>query len=85
MAIKVDRNGKNDAAELEGVTFANVDLSNRALVAKLRERDLQAAQVRIQDAVRRLQDLGVIDAQGRRLNPQLPPDMQEDSVTDFGG
>ena len=65
--------------------MANVDLSDRELVARVRERDLEQAEGRIKDAVRRLQDLGVIDADGHRLNRELPPDMQEESITDFGG
>ncbi len=78
-------NGRNGSADLNGVTFANVDLADRDLVARIRERDLQAAEVRIKEAVSRLQRMGIIDAEGRRLNKELPPDMREDSLTDFGG
>ena len=67
------------------MTFANVDFADRELVARIRERDLQAAGLRIQEAVSRLQRMGIIDAEGRRLNKELPPDMREDSLTDFGG
>ena len=73
------------SVSIEGLTIANVDLSDRELLAKIRERDLQAADIRIKESVRRLQGLGVIDAQGRRLNKELPPDMKEQSTTDFGG
>lgn len=79
-------NGRNgSAADLNGATFANVDFADRALVARIRERDLRAAEGRIQEAVKRLQQLGVLDTQGRRVNKELPPDMREDSLTDFGG
>lgn len=78
-------NGRNGSADLSGVTFANVDLGDRELVARVRERDLEAAELRIKEAVSRLQRMGIIDAEGRRLNKELPPDMREDSLTDFGG
>ena len=73
------------SVSIEGLTIANVDLSDRELLAKIRERDLQAADIRIKESVRRLQGLGVIDDQGRRLNKELPLDMKEQSTTDFGG
>ena len=85
MATKANTTERNGSGLLDGLTLANVDLSDRELVAKIRERDLQAADQRIKEAVRRLQDLGVIDARGRRLNRELPPDMKEESITDFGG
>ncbi len=40
---------------------------------------------RVKVAVRELQEKGVIDPQGRRIRKELPPDMQEDAVRDFGG
>ena len=85
MATNANINERNGSGSLDGLTLANVDLSDRELVAKIRERDLQAADLRIKEEVRRLQDLGVIDAHGRRLNKELPPDMKEESITDFGG
>ena len=36
-------------------------------------------------AVRRLQELGIIDSQGRLLRTDLPVDMQEGSDRDEGG
>jgi hypothetical protein len=85
MASNLTSKSLNGSADIDGLTLANIDLANRKLVARLRERDLQAAGVRIKAAVRRLQDLGIIDSQGRRLNKELPPDMKEESNTDFGG
>ena len=85
MATKATINERNGAGSLNGLTLANIDLSDRELVAKIRDRDLQAADLRIKVEVRRLQGLGVIDARGRRLNRELPPDMKEESITDFGG
>jgi hypothetical protein len=86
MATKANINkGNGSGSCLDGLTLANVDLSDRELVDKVIERDLQSADLRIKEAVRRLQDLGVIDARGRRLNSELPHDMKEESITDFGG
>jgi hypothetical protein len=44
-----------------------------------------AAVERVKTAVRELQEKGIIDAQGRRIQQDLPPDMQEDADRDFGG
>ena len=44
-----------------------------------------AAVERVKAAVRELQEKGIIDAQGRRVRQNLPPDMQEDADRDFGG
>jgi hypothetical protein len=44
-----------------------------------------AAVERVKAAVRELQEKGIIDAQGRRVRRDLPPDMQEDADRDFGG
>lgn len=40
---------------------------------------------RAKKAVRRLQDAGIIDAQGHRIRKDLPADMQESQDRDFGG
>ena len=44
-----------------------------------------AAVERAKEAVRRLQEAGIIDAEGRRIRTDLPPDMQEGLDRDFGG
>jgi len=36
-------------------------------------------------AVRKLQEKGIIDSQGRRIRTDLPADMQEGKDRDFGG
>ena len=40
---------------------------------------------RAKEAVRQLQEAGIIDSEGRRIRNDLPPDMQEDEDRDFGG
>jgi hypothetical protein len=44
-----------------------------------------AAVERAKDAARKLQDAGIIDAEGRRIRKDLPTDMREDRDRDFGG
>jgi hypothetical protein len=44
-----------------------------------------AAVERAKEAVRRLQEAGIIDAEGRRIRTDLPADMQEGKDRDFGG
>jgi hypothetical protein len=44
-----------------------------------------AAVERGKAAVRKLQEQGVIDSQGRRIRTDLPGDMQESKDRDFGG
>lgn len=46
---------------------------------------LAAANERAREAVRKLQEAGIIDAQGNRIRTDLPPDMKEGSDRDFGG
>ena len=85
MASQNCSNGQKSSPDLDGLTFANVDWTDRKLVARIRERDLCAAETRIKNEVKRLQDLWILDAKGRRVNKDLPPDMSEESNTDFGG
>lgn len=44
-----------------------------------------AAVERVKAAVRELQIKGIIDAEGRRIRQDLPPDMRADADRDFGG
>lgn len=44
-----------------------------------------AAVDRGKTAVRKLQEQGIIDKQGRRIRKDLPADMQEGKDRDFGG
>jgi len=44
-----------------------------------------AAVERSKEAARRLQDAGIVDAQGRRIRKDLPTDMREGQDCDFGG
>ena len=73
------------AMKVRVLTLANVDLDDPQDMAELLRQDLHQADVRIKEAVRRMRQQGLIDVEGRRLPPDLPPDMRQDSATDFGG
>lgn len=67
-------------ARTEGkVTWATVNPDNDKEWDDFIRREGLKAGERIKDAVKRLQDLGIIDAQGNLVNAELPPDMQSDS------
>ena len=44
-----------------------------------------AAVERGKEAIRKLQEEGIIDSHGRRIRRDLPADMQEGKDRDFGG
>jgi hypothetical protein len=73
------------AEKIRELTLANVDLDDPQEMAELLRQDLRQADARIKEAVQRMRQQDLIDAEGRRLRPELPADMLEDSVTDFGG
>lgn len=66
------------------LTWANVDVDDDAEVKEFRRQEEHKARVRAQEAVRRLQEQGIMDAQGRRIRKDLPADMRGDSECDLG-
>ncbi len=73
------------AQTVRHLTLANVNLDDPEEMAEVLRQDLELADARIKEAVQRMQEQGLIDAQGRRIRSDLPPDMQETSSTEFGG
>jgi hypothetical protein len=67
------------------LTWANVDLRSAEELAALDEQEVDKARTRAKEAIEHLQRLGILDDRGRRIRKDLPPDMNEDSKTDFGG
>lgn len=65
-------------------TWANADVDNDAEIEIFRKQEERKAGERVREAVRRLREQGIIDAQGRRIRKDLPPDMREDSECDLG-
>ncbi len=68
--------------EKEELTWANVNLEDEEEVARFEEEELGKAGERIKKAVQELEDLGIVDKDGRRVKKGLPPDMQPGSDTD---
>jgi hypothetical protein len=66
------------------LTWANVNVENDAEMDLFREQEERKADERIRKAFRELQEKGIIDAWGRRIRKDLPPDMQEDSECNLG-
>lgn len=60
-------------------TFPEVDLENRAEVVAFNRELLKKAGKRIRADVKKLQAIGIIDASGKRLRKELPPDMRPGS------
>lgn len=85
MAIVVENEILEGYEDVEGINLASVDLKDLALIERVSERDRKIANIRIRAAVKRLQDLGIIDSEGHRISKELPEDMREGSSTDFGG
>lgn len=68
-----------------------VEESNNESASQKRERTRKpdpyyaAAVENTKEAARRLLEAGIVDAEGRRIRKDLPPDMREGSSRDFGG
>ena len=66
------------------LTWANVDVDDDAEVKEFRRQEERKARARAQEAVRRLQEQGIMDVHGRRVRKDLPADMCGDSECDLG-
>jgi hypothetical protein len=66
------------------LTWANVDVDDDAEMKELRRQEERKARERAQEAVRRLQEQGIMDVHGRRIRKDLPADMRGDSECDLG-
>ena len=66
------------------LTWANVDVDDDAEMELFRKQEERKAGERVREAVRRLREQGIIDARGRRIRKDLPPDMREGSECDLG-
>jgi hypothetical protein len=70
--------------KIRDLTWANVDVDDNAEMKELRRQEELKARQRAQDAVRRLQEQGIMDVSGRRIRKEVPPDMRGDSDCDLG-
>lgn len=71
------------SAESQELKWANVDIENKEERELFRLQLEKQAGERARAEVKRLQELGIIDEQGRLLRTDLPPDMGEDSECDL--
>ncbi len=67
------------------LTAANVNFDDPEEMAEFMRQDVERAGARIREAVKKLQDQGILDAEYNLIPRDLPPDMAPDSKTDFGG
>ena len=70
--------------KIRDLTWANVDVDDDAEMKELRRQEERKARERAQEAVRRLQEQGIMDVSGRRVRKDLPVDMRGDSECDLG-
>jgi len=70
--------------KIRDLTWANVDVDDDAEMKELRRQEERKARARAQEAVRRLQEHGIMDVHGRRVRKDLPADMRGDSECDLG-
>jgi len=66
------------------LTWANVVGDDDAEMKEFRRQEERKARARAQEAVRRLQEQGIMDVHGRRVRKDLPADMRGDSECDLG-
>jgi len=72
------------STKIRDLTWANVDVDDDAEMKELRRQEERKARERAQQAVRRLQEQGIMDVHGRRVRKDLPADMRGDSECDLG-
>jgi hypothetical protein len=72
------------STKIRDLTWANVDVDDDAEMKELRRQEERKARARAQEAVRRLQEQGIMDVCGRRVRKDLPADMRGDSECDLG-
>lgn len=68
--------------EKDHLTAAEVDPDDPAQVARLRKRRLARGRELAGQAIAKLKAAGILDASGRRVRKDLPPDMLPGSKTD---
>jgi hypothetical protein len=71
----------SDLALIPSAPLDDLDLDSDEDEAEWERRVMELASVRIQAARARLERLGVIDASGKLVSSELPPDMRPESDT----
>jgi hypothetical protein len=65
-------------------TWAAVNLDDQAEIDEFTRLWIASCQPQVEEDLRRLRQLGVVDEQGNRIAPSVPADMKDPSM-DFGG
>ena len=65
-------------------TWAAVNLDDQAEIDEFTRLWIASCQPQVQEDLRRLRQLGVVDEQGNRISTALPADMKDPGM-DFGG
>ncbi len=71
----------NDLSPIPSAPVDDLDLDRDEDEAEWERRVMELASVRIQAARTRLERLGIIDANGKLVSSELPPDMKPESDT----
>jgi hypothetical protein len=77
----VENKPTNDVVPESELTWANVNLEDCDAVNQMTGQQTRRAGRRIHEAVKDLQEHGIIDEHGRPLKTDLPPDMRPGSKT----
>jgi hypothetical protein len=70
-------------AETKRLTWATIDISDPEQREALHRQMDEEAKKLAKEAIAEGQRLGILDANGRRIRKDLPPDMREDSGCDM--
>ena len=70
-------------AETKRMTWATIDVSDPEQREALHQQMDREAKERARACIAELQSKGILDANGRRIRKDLPPDMREDSGCDM--
>ena len=73
-----------NTVETTKLNIEDVDFDDECAVDAFHEALISAGQAKVQDDFRRLQEMGIVDAQGNQLKMIVPSDML-DPEADFGG
>jgi len=88
---KINHFSGKDTSDLEAIRRARIVVVKTIPLPKVENQErtadphYPAAVERVKAAVRELQKKGIIDARGRRIRKDFPPDMREGEDRDFGG
>ena len=71
------------STKTQDLTWANVNVDDDAEMKEFRRQEEHKARARAQEAVKQLQEQGIMDGHGRRVRKELPADMRGDSECDL--